>query len=642
MLNFGFKNREEYANMSIREGDIMKKKTILIPLTLVLAASLASCKGNSGNENKTEGNTSHTHEYASTWSSDASGHWHAATCGDDAKSGFTSHTYGDWVTVKEATETTKGSKKRTCNVCGYEDIEDIDVIAHTHTYSTDWTFNETTHWHQSTCAHDLKSEEANHTIENGKCTVCGFLEGTQGINYALSEDGNSYYASKVDESTKLSGEIAVASIYNGKPVTAIGDYAFYGMEITGVQMSDNITSIGKSAFRGCSVLTNITISNKLESIGDAAFYMCEKLESITIPSSVKSIPYASFMHCYDLSTLVISNGVESIGEGAFYHCSKLTSVMLPDSVTKIDSDAFASCETLESVTLSNNLTYLGTNVFDDSDKIKYTEYEGSSYLGSSANPYIVLMSGNAKDKTAVTINSNCKILANDAFSDCMLLVNIVIPDSVVGIGVRAFDTCSNLSTVVLPNELAYIGTDAFRNCVALTYNEYGNACYLGSTNNQYLLLVKAKSTDNTEATINENNKFIHSNAFEDCEHITSVTIPNGVISIGEDAFKYCYALTRVTLSNTVTSIGYMAFYYCNNLTTLVIPTSVTSIGDYFIDGCSSMSNIYYQGTKEQWLLIPVGDEDTYQKVVINYYSETQPTDTENHYWHYVDGVVTAW
>ena len=60
--------------------------------------------------------------------------------------------------------------------------------------------------------------------------------------------------------------------------------------------------------------------------------------------------------------------------------------------------------------------------------------------------------------------------------------------------------------------------------------------------------------------------------------ITSVTIPNGVTSIGNGAFSYCTRLTSIFIPNSVTSIGEGAFQGCTSLASVSIPNSVTSIG----------------------------------------------------------------
>jgi len=84
---------------------------------------------------------------------------------------------------------------------------------------------------------------------------------------------------------------------------------------------------------------------------------------------------------------------------------------------------------------------------------------------------------------------------------------------------------------------------------------------------------------------------IGEHAFNYCDGLTSVTIPNSVTSIGEWAFRDCSGLTSMTIPNSVTSIGIYAFYYCGGLTSITIPNSVTSIGNEAFSYCSSLTSV---------------------------------------------------
>ena len=78
-------------------------------------------------------------------------------------------------------------------------------------------------------------------------------------------------------------------------------------------------------------------------------------------------------------------------------------------------------------------------------------------------------------------------------------------------------------------------------------------------------------------------------AFEDCSSLKSITIGNSVTSIGDGAFQSCSSLSSVIIPNSVTSIGYYAFGLCSSLTSITIPNSVTSMGMYAFRYCSSLT-----------------------------------------------------
>ena len=75
------------------------------------------------------------------------------------------------------------------------------------------------------------------------------------------------------------------------------------------------------------------------------------------------------------------------------------------------------------------------------------------------------------------------------------------------------------------------------------------------------------------------------------ENIKSITIPDGVTSIGDSAFSGCRSLTDITIPDSVTSIGCEAFYNCSSLTNITIPDGVTSIEYGTFYDCSSLTNI---------------------------------------------------
>ena len=147
-----------------------------------------------------------------------------------------------------------------------------------------------------------------------------------------------------------------------------------GAEVTDLVIPNSVTSIGNSAFQGCSGLTSVTIPNSVTSIGYNAFIECSGLESIVVENGNST--YDSRDNCNAIietatNTLIsgckntiIPNSVTSIGSSAFSRCTGLTSVTIPNSVTSIGDVAFQQCYGLTSVTIPNSVTSIGNYAFN--------------------------------------------------------------------------------------------------------------------------------------------------------------------------------------------------------------------------------------------------------------------------------------
>ncbi|MBR5620245.1 MAG: leucine-rich repeat domain-containing protein, partial [Clostridia bacterium] len=94
-------------------------------------------------------------------------------------------------------------------------------------------------------------------------------------------------------------------------------------------------------------------------------------------------------------------------------------------------------------------------------------------------------------------------------------------------------------------------------------------------------------------------------AFYLCSSLTSITIPDSVTSIGDETFDGCTSLTSITIPDSVTSIGNDVFRYCTSLTSVTIPDSVTSIGRRAFSNCTALTDVYYTGTPVEWEAIDI-------------------------------------
>ena len=149
-------------------------------------------------------------------------------------------------------------------------------------------------------------------------------------------------------------------------ITEIEKDAFYlRSKITGkVQIPETVTKIGQEAFYGCSAVTGINLPENLKSIGFYAFGLCTSLTgTLRIPESCTELPDRAFFKCESLTEVIFPETLKQIGSAAFYYCTGLASVELPDSLLTMKDSVFEGCSGLTSITFPQSLHTIPENTF---------------------------------------------------------------------------------------------------------------------------------------------------------------------------------------------------------------------------------------------------------------------------------------
>lgn len=430
-------------------------------------------------------------------------------------------------------------------------------------------------------------------IASGEGLSKDVLSGTQTASVSLSiSDGNNSVTSeyvamvpqKVDiyqlyvpanqifytATSKISGKFDVTELSNSwDESTGEGVITFMW----------DLSYIRNNALRGNSAITSIAIPNTIEYIGDCAFEYCRNLKSVNIPLSVVQCRFSAFGYCSNLEDVYYEGDLSSwcrisfdggnwgemnpLYNGASLYINnstKLTELVIPSDITEVKPYTFVGCNSITSITIGDHVTKIGAMAFMN------TTPTSVSVANSVQTIERYAFSGCLNLET-VNIPEGLTQISDYMFSSCGKLQSITIPESVQSIGDRAFSYCKALQSITIPGSVTSIGDAAFESCVGLT-----------------------------EVTIPENVTEIGGSLFSHCASLTSVNLPSGMTKIGDHMFSSCGKLESVAIPDNVTVVSSWAFCYCDSLKTITIPAGVTNIGDYTFYACPKLVEVYLKPT----------------------------------------------
>ena len=289
--------------------------------------------------------------------------------------------------------------------------------------------------------------------------------------------------------------------------------------------------------------SRVVVPDGVSAIAQTAF-TSPGITEIVLPDSVTELAKFTFMNCPNLERVVLGAGVRVIPEGAFYGCGRLREVVLPDGLAAIEKTAFYECSGLTRLDLPDSVVTLGDYAFYGCAGLTdLTLGRGLSSLGR----YVF---GSCTGLTSVTVPGNIRYVGDYAFAGCDSLSQVTLAAGTV-YGVKAFQRCGSLPAeysdeLKYPYPVEQVGDFRIRNGVLVKYTGAGGA----------------------------------------------VTVPDGVVAIGEHAFNGCTAVTEVDLGEAV-SIGYYAFAGCTGLEKLTLGEAWIAVDDTSFRNCGSLRELVF-------------------------------------------------
>lgn len=375
---------------------------------------------------------------------------------------------------------------------------------------------------------------------------------------------------------------------------SIGSYAFCNCtSLEELVFPSTVTSMGYPMASGCSSLKKVTLPASMETITNNMMEGCSGLEEVIIPAGIKELGTQVFLDCINLHTVTIEEGLETIGNGVFQNCPNLKAIVLPASLLEIRGGAFDA--TLETATiLSNNAEIIDRAFIGyqatlrcnyDSKAGEYARAHGMAreYLDITGDFVVrngVLVEYMGSD-TELVIPAECEGQTVTAIGETVFagkaFTSVSIPGSVNTIGLSAFTNNTSLETVTIGEGTETIGDNAFIYCTGLTHvNLPSTLKSIGEHAFQY-------DSSLTSITLPNGLTELGYMAFSYCTSLQEITIPGSVTSIGELAFSECSGLQRVTVEEGVTNLGTRTFYMGNSinpaLTSVSLPEGLLVIGD---------------------------------------------------------------
>jgi hypothetical protein len=431
----------------------------------------------------------------------------------------------------------------------------------------------------------------------------------------ITELGTHVFAHAAVNTSKIK-EISLPSSLGAIPASLF----LNNSSVTDIELPENLVTIGASAFQNTTSLIEIEIPNTVTTIGANILTGSNSLDKLTysnnsLPANTRFLRYffggtvATGAVPASLKTVEITTG-DALVASYFENVTSIETVFLPSTITTINNRAFfgmtalsqvavsGSVPTANRVVLPSALTTLGTSVFQNATNIRHvtlpaaiTTLPADTFNGATALDTVVtgtsmeIISDRALLNTKLenfSFSDNLKTIGISAFQGTLLL-QVVIPDTVISIGNDAFRNMGALTSITFPKivptvaPLFVLGTNVLTGAQVLTTINFHLDMLPTLAANRVLRYFFGGSTT-VSGTIPAN--------------LTNVIISGGTVLSGQ-FFQNITSLVNVTLPSTLIDILTLAFDGASNIVNLTIPDTVNRIDASAFRGMTSLVQLIF-------------------------------------------------
>lgn len=355
-------------------------------------------------------------------------------------------------------------------------------------------------------------------------------------------------------------------------VVAVGKNAFaYSEKLRAVHLPPTVVEIKENAFRECSLLNKITLPENLQEIGRNAFQSCIAIDSLCIPQSIKVIRLAAFADA-GCKYISVPEKIDTIEGGALAKFS----VPMP---LIINNELFAFPRSFTSnYRIPANVVAVREHAFDGCNLSKVEINDNIKKIGVCAFSRCVHLD-------SIIIPNSIERIPDNCFDGCSHMQSCVISSKTQSIGFAAFADCDQLKTIHIPSSVSKIETNAFKGCWHLESISMGNGLIEIKDN------VFEDCHDLSAISFPSSLRLLGNEVFNKCESLKSVELPDTMEILGKRAFAGCKSLVRVRFSKRMKSIGAEAFEGCESLKEAILPVGLDSLASRTFDGCKALNKI---------------------------------------------------